>query len=154
MQWLQCRWCEREEKRLIDLGVVAAIIVVADAVVIPIYFLVIKKHNDKAAAAASSSGGTSGNGGKTGSTVVGAVTGGDGSTVVTSTGERFVYNDSFGGYWVADPADPFLMGAKPNSGTPALNGSWNWGTDKIYGVNLGGWFVLETFIFPALPLCR
>ncbi|KAJ6528562.1 glycoside hydrolase superfamily [Mycena capillaripes] len=137
-----------KKKRLIGLGVVAGIIIIAAAVVIPIYFLVIKKHNDNAAVSSSSGGG--GSGGKTGNAVVGAVTGGDGSTVVTSTGTSFVYNNSFGGYWVADPANPFVNSAKPNSWTPALNESWNWGTDKIYGVNLGGWFVLEPFISPAL----
>jgi glucan 1,3-beta-glucosidase len=48
-----------------------------------------------------------------------------------------------------------------------LNTSWRWGTDRVYGyvisigwssrvdisissVNLGGWFVLEPFISPAL----
>lgn len=28
--------------------------------------------------------------------------------------------------------------------------TWDWGTDKVYGVNLGGWFVLEPFITPDL----
>ncbi|KAJ6555480.1 hypothetical protein B0H10DRAFT_2241383 [Mycena sp. CBHHK59/15] len=54
---------------------------------------------------------------KRGKTVVGAVCGEDGSTVTTSSGESFVY-------WLADPANPFLTGAKPNSWTPALNESW------------------------------
>ncbi|KAJ7619911.1 hypothetical protein DFH06DRAFT_1341745 [Mycena polygramma] len=44
---------------------------------------------------------------------------------------------------MADPTNPFLNGAKANSFFPALNESWTWGTDRIYGVNLGGWFVLE-----------
>ncbi|KAJ7929518.1 glycoside hydrolase [Mycena leptocephala] len=138
----------KKKKRLIGLGVVAAVVIVAAAVVLPLYFLVIKKHHDDSAAA--SGGGGNASGGKGGNNVVGAVTGGDGSTVVTSTGQSFVYKNSFGGYWMSDPANPFLNGAKPNSWTPALNESWNWGTDKIYGVNLGGWFVLEPFISPAL----
>jgi hypothetical protein len=139
------------------LGVVVGVVIVAAAVVLPLYFLVIKKHHDDSAAA--SGGGGNASGGKGGNNVVGAVTGGDGSTVVTSTGQSFVYKNSFGGYCafsslsilftylflpgMSDPANPFLNGAKPNSWTPALNESWNWGTDKIYGVNLGGWFVLE-----------
>ncbi|KAF7328260.1 Glycoside hydrolase family 5 protein [Mycena venus] len=135
----------------------AALIVVILAVILPVYFLVIKKHNDNAASSAiggSGSGGSGNNsttsGGGGGGKIVGAVTGGDGSTVTTANGETFVYNNSFGGYWLADSENPFASGAKPNSWTPALNETWTWGVDHIYGVNLGGWFVLEPFIAPAL----
>jgi len=31
-----------------------------------------------------------------------------------------------------------------------LNETWDWTTDKVYGVNIGGLFVLEPFISPAL----
>ena len=31
-----------------------------------------------------------------------------------------------------------------------MNQSWKWGEDRIFGVNLGGLFVLEPFITPAL----
>jgi hypothetical protein len=51
---------------------------------------------------------------------------------------------------VYDPKDPFNNDARPNSWTPPLNTSWNWGTDRVYGVNIGGLFVLEPFISPAL----
>jgi hypothetical protein len=61
-----------------------ALIVVAAAVVIPrIYFLAIKKHTNSAAKA--SSNGTT----ASGKTVVGAVSGGDGSTVQTDSGASF-----------------------------------------------------------------
>ncbi|KAJ7466525.1 hypothetical protein FB451DRAFT_413937 [Mycena latifolia] len=137
-----------KKKRLIALGALAGVILVVAAVVIPVYFLVIKKHSDSN----SSSGGGAGaaNAGGGGNNVVGAVTGADGSSVVTENGESFVYNNSFGGYWAADPADPFGPSGRTNSWTPPLNETWDWGTDKIYGVNLGGWFVLEPFITPAL----
>lgn len=49
-----------------------------------------------------------------------------------------------------DPNDPLSLAARPNSWTPPLNTSWTWGTDRVYGVNLGGWFVLEPFISPQL----
>jgi glucan 1,3-beta-glucosidase len=78
------------------------------------------------------------------------LTGEDGSVIVMENGASFVYNNSFGGYWLASASNPFLDGAKPNSWTPALNESWTWGQDRVYGVNLGGWFVLEPFITPAL----
>ncbi len=51
---------------------------------------------------------------------------------------------------VYDPKNPFNDGASPNSWTKPLNKSWDWATDKVYGVNLGGLFVLEPFISPAL----
>lgn len=51
---------------------------------------------------------------------------------------------------IQDPADPYNQNAQPNSWTPPLNTSWTWGKDRIYGVNLGGLFVLEPFITPAI----
>lgn len=51
---------------------------------------------------------------------------------------------------VFDEKDPYNSGARPNSWTPALNETWNWGEDHIYGVNLGGFFVIEPFISPSL----
>lgn len=51
---------------------------------------------------------------------------------------------------VSDPENPFNDDARPNSWTPPLNTSWDYSNDLIYGVNLGGLFVLEPFITPAL----
>lgn len=45
-----------------------------------------------------------------------------------------------------DPVNPFNNNAKVNSWTPPLNTSWQWGVDRIYGVNLGGLFVLGTAV--------
>ncbi|KAJ7118502.1 glycoside hydrolase family 5 protein [Mycena crocata] len=149
---------KKRRRGLIGFGAVAALIIVVVAVVVPVYFLVIKKNNDTAAAesvsdapssSGSSTGGSSSTGGG-GTVIVGAVTGGDGSTVVTANGESFTYKNPYGGYWLADAADPFATGARPNNWTPPLNESWTWGRDHVYGVNLGGWFVLEPFISPAL----
>lgn len=33
---------------------------------------------------------------------------------------------------------------------PALNETWDWNNDRIFGVNLGGWLNTEPFITPAL----
>lgn len=49
-----------------------------------------------------------------------------------------------------DPGNPFNDNARPNSWTPPLNTTWRWGIDRVYGVNLGGLFVLEPFITPAI----
>ncbi|KAJ7132694.1 glycoside hydrolase family 5 protein [Mycena filopes] len=141
----------RKRQVALGLGALLALAIVVVAVVVPVYLLVIKKHHTSAAASApnadptstASSGGSSGH-------IVGAITGADGSTVTTDNGQTFVYNNTFGGYWLADPQNPFATGARANSWTPALNESWTWGVDRVYGVNLGGWFVLEPFIAPAL----
>ncbi|KAF7321125.1 Glycoside hydrolase family 5 protein [Mycena chlorophos] len=142
---------QRKKRRLIGLGAVVALILIAVAVVVPVYFTVIKKHNNAATSSTSGSGsGGSGIGHGGTTTSAGVTTGGDGSTVLTVDGSSFTYNNSFDGFWVADPTNPFLDSAKPNSWTPPLNQSWTWGQDKLYGVNLGGWFVLEPFIVPSL----
>ncbi|KAH7096203.1 glycoside hydrolase family 5 protein [Auriculariales sp. MPI-PUGE-AT-0066] len=69
------------------------------------------------------------------------VTGGD--------GKQFQYVNKVGGNWLFDSANPW-NGGKANSWTPAINESWTWGKDRIFGVNLGGWLVLEAFITPSL----
>lgn len=51
---------------------------------------------------------------------------------------------------VTDAGNPFNNDARPNSWTPALNTTWKWGVNRVNGVNLGGWFVLEPFITPAI----
>ncbi|KAJ6536155.1 glycoside hydrolase [Mycena capillaripes] len=141
-----------KKRRLIRLGALAGLVVVVLAIVLPVAFLVGKKHNDNTAASSGvpSSPGDNSTTESGGKTVVGAVTGGDGSTVIMANGESFTYTNPFGGYWLADPENPFATGAKPNSWTPALNETWTWGVDRVNGVNLGGWFVLEPFIAPAL----
>ncbi|KAJ7257725.1 glycoside hydrolase [Mycena rebaudengoi] len=144
------------KRRNLGLGALALLVIVVLAVVLPVYFLVIKKHNVKSAAVASSTGSAPTEGSTDGKDdgakgVVSAVqTGGDGSTVTKADGSTFVYQNQFGGYWASSSSDPFLTASRANSWTPPLNQSWDWGKDKIYGVNLGGWFVLEPFIAPAL----
>ncbi|KZV62971.1 glycoside hydrolase family 5 protein [Peniophora sp. CONT] len=100
--------------------------------------------SDSSSASGSSGGGTGGSGAR------GATTGGNGSVITASNGTTFTYINEFGGYWIDDPKDPFNNDARPNSWTPPLNTSWDFVNDRIYGVNLGGLFVLEPFITPGL----
>jgi len=127
----------------------AAIVVIVLAVVLPVYFVVIRKHNTNSSSS-SGSGSGSGSSSSGGSSKSNAKTGGDGSTVTLANGTTFIYNNSFGGYWVEDPDNPWNNDARPNSWTPPLNTSWTWGVDRVYGVNLGGLFVLEPFITPGI----
>ncbi|KAI0356336.1 glycoside hydrolase [Trametes cingulata] len=125
---------------------IVAIIVVAAAVVIPLYFFVIKpKHHDSASGSSNSTDSSNPAAAQAAIRI-----GGDGSTVTKEDGTTFIYNNSFGGYWVSNPANPFDNSARPNSWTPPLNESWKWGEDRINGVNIGGLFVPEPFIVPAL----
>ncbi|KII95444.1 glycoside hydrolase family 5 protein [Plicaturopsis crispa FD-325 SS-3] len=134
---------------LVWLALVAAIIVIALAVVLPVVFVVVKpgQHNSSAAGEVP---GTTGGGSDNPGSPTGATSGGNGSLIKTEDGSTFTYVNPFGGFWVADPKDPFNNNARPNSWTPPLNTTWDWGKDRVYGVNLGGLFVLEPFISPAL----
>ncbi|KAG8737386.1 hypothetical protein FRC10_008264 [Ceratobasidium sp. 414] len=132
-------------------GLLALAIIVV-AVIVPVYFKVIRHSNNNAAQSNTGSGGAPASptqSGNPGTVPQNATSGGNGSKVITETGS-FVYNNSFGGFWVYDPADPFSNNAQAQSWSPPLNTSWRWGVDKIRGVNLGGWLVLEPFITPAL----
>ncbi|KAI0922151.1 hypothetical protein AcW2_006923 [Taiwanofungus camphoratus] len=80
----------------------------------------------------------------------GATSGGNGSIISTADNVTFTYINSFGGYWVYDPANPYNNSARAQSWSPALDEEWDYSTNRIQGVNLGGWLVLEPFIVPAL----
>ncbi|PPQ80107.1 hypothetical protein CVT25_001475 [Psilocybe cyanescens] len=146
----------RRTGRFIIIGLIILIIVAA-AVILPIYFVVIKPHNNGSSAAVNpkkpSSGPTAtttGADGKATPISAATITGGDGSTITASNGTTFTYTNQFGGIWYSDPNDPYNNNAYPNSWTPPLNQSWDFGNSRIHGVNLGGWFVLEPFITPSL----
>ncbi|KWU42660.1 family 5 glycoside hydrolase, partial [Rhodotorula sp. JG-1b] len=47
-------------------------------------------------------------------------------------------------------ADPFSYDARAQRFTKPLSEPWDWETDRIRGVNLGGWLSLEPFITPSL----
>ncbi|KAF9461827.1 glycoside hydrolase superfamily [Collybia nuda] len=142
---------------LIILFGLAILAVVILAIILPVYFTVIKpkqrsEHSGSLGSDTDAPAGTGPIGGGTNDpeSPTGATSGGDGSTVITEDGTNFTYSNKFGGFWVSDPNDPFNNNARPNSWTPPLNQSWAWGKDRVFGVNLGGLFVLEPFISPAL----
>lgn len=121
------------------LAVLGALILVIAAVLVPLYFIVFKKHDGTTS---DSGGGTTGSGGGGGggggsqpgtSPQAAAITGGDGSKVTLDDGSTFIYSNSFGGYWYWNANDPFNNGAKAQSWTPALNETFNYGTDRIRG---------------------
>ncbi|TFK51805.1 glycoside hydrolase family 5 protein [Heliocybe sulcata] len=145
---------QRSRAKMILLGVLGGLAALILIVVLAVYFGVVKKNDDKTTNGDSASGskgtGSSGGGGTGGSTANLVVTGGDGSKVTMDDGTTFTYQNSFGGYWYWDPSDPFNNGARAQSWSPALNETFNWGIDKVRGVNIGGWLVTEPFIIPSL----
>ncbi|KAF9239593.1 exo-beta-1,3-glucanase [Melanogaster broomeanus] len=133
------------KRNLIIMGSIAAALVVIAAVIVPVYLTVVKpkSSNNNAATSSPSASPTSTSGNGTGSGTVAVVTGGDGSKITTEDGTTFTYQNPFGGTWYWDPNDPFNNNAQANSWTPPLNQTFQFGTDRIFGVNLGGWLTTE-----------
>ncbi|KAG0659221.1 hypothetical protein C6P46_005274 [Rhodotorula mucilaginosa] len=73
--------------------------------------------------------------------------GGNGSVIFLQDGSNFTYLNNFGGYWVSIP---FNDTARPQRDVPALNEDWDYVNNRIAGVNIGGWLVLEPFIVPGM----
>jgi len=121
---------------LIAIGL-AILAVIVLAVILPVYFKVIRPNNTSSSSSTTNTGGTNSGGGEQGSglghTDNNVVMGGDGTTITTEDGSTFVYKNSFGGYWVQDPNDPFNDGARPQSWSPALNETWKWDVDVVRG---------------------
>ncbi|KAJ7491298.1 exo-beta-1,3-glucanase [Mycena latifolia] len=143
----------KSRRKPIIIGVV--IIVLLLAVVGAVLALTVFKSKSKSASSGSSSSSSDTAAGSTASGTpssgkIAIVSGADGSTVTADDGSTFTYSNSFGGTWYWDENDPFNNAARAQSWSPALNETFNWGVDKIRGVNIGGWLVTEPFIAPSL----
>jgi len=125
----------KSRRKTIILAVLAALILLVIVIVVPLYFSVIRPRSlqtDSASSSVSeSSKPTSTSNPSTPQSRV--VTGGDGSEVTMEDGTKFTYRNSFGGYWYYDEEDPFNNGARAQSWSPALNETFNYGTDTIRG---------------------
>ncbi|KZV83236.1 glycoside hydrolase [Exidia glandulosa HHB12029] len=135
----------KNNKRRI-LIIVGALVVLVIIIVVVVYFAAIKPKSKSGSGSGSGSGKS--NGTTTGPTKL--FIGKDGDTVTKEDGTSFTYKNRHGGIFVIDPQNPYNDGARPQSWTKALNETWKFGEDKIFGVNLGGWLVPEPFIAPAL----
>lgn len=147
-------WWSRKSstaKKLILFGLLALIIVIAVAVAVPAAIVSKNKNGSGKNNSVASNDGTEA-GIPTSSTDSKvdwrtAPYGGNGSTVYMENGDSFIYNNTFGGYWVSIP---FNDTARPQRDIPALDEEWDYEKHLILGVNLGGWFVLEPFIVPGM----
>ena len=131
----------KTRRKIVILGILGVLILLISAVVIPLYFTVFKKNGASSASSNNTSNPTS-------PTQAAIVSGGDGSKVTTEDGSTFIYSNSFGGTWYWDENEPFNNNAQAQSWTPPLNTTFRYGTDKIRGVNLGGWLTLEPVSIP------
>ncbi|KAF7332851.1 Glycoside hydrolase family 5 protein [Mycena venus] len=126
-------------------GTLVALVIIILAIILSVYFVVIKKKSDDGAAPLTGGGTGNSSAGGNEKAPMGVLTGGDGSTVTTNSGETFTYRNSFGGYWFVDQENPFVSGVHANSWTPALNESWTWGMDHVNSVNLGGCVLYQPY---------
>ncbi|KAH6901687.1 exo-beta-1,3-glucanase [Coprinopsis sp. MPI-PUGE-AT-0042] len=140
--------------RVIVFAVVSSLALATLAVMVPIYFKFFKPGHSASfkgdGADFEAHGGDGGGDRGSVNDTSGPTSGGVGSTIRLENGITFTYNNPYGGYWVHNPADPFNLDATPNTWTPPLNTTWSWTENRISGVNLGGWFVLEPFITPGI----
>lgn len=124
-------------RKRILLAVLAGLVLVIVGVVLGVYFGVIRNNHNSSSATSSSGSGSSSSGGPkptgTNGPASAVIYGGDGTQVTTDQGKTFTYNNKFGGYFVHDPSNPFNNGARAQSWSPALNETWKYGDDKIFG---------------------
>jgi aryl-phospho-beta-D-glucosidase BglC (GH1 family) len=141
----------KSRRNTIILSALGGLLLLIVAIILPVYFLAIKHNSNKAASSEHSGTATAPSPSGTKSpTSQNLITGGDGSTVTMDDGTTFTYHNPFGGYWYYDPNNPLANSARAQSWVPALNGTFQYGSNRIRGVNIGGWLVTEPFISPAL----
>ena len=123
----------KSRRNTIILSALGGLLLLIVAVILPVYFLAIK-HSNKAASSQHSGTATapSPSGTKSPSSQ-NLITGGDGSTVTMDDGTTFTYHNPFGGYWYYDPKNPLANSARSQSWVPALNQTFQYGTDRIRG---------------------
>jgi len=125
-----------KSKRNVIIMAVLVLLAIIIAVVLLVYFLAIRPKNSSGQSSSSqstSSATRTSSTRPTPSATARPTRGGDGSLVTMEDGTTFTYRNSFGGFWVDDPNDPFNNGARPQSWSPALNETFRYGIDQIRG---------------------
>ncbi len=124
----------KSRRNAIILSALGGLVLLIVAVVLPVYFLAIKHTSSKATTPEQSGTATapSPSGTKSPSSQ-NLITGGDGSTVTMEDGTTFTYHNPLGGYWYHDPKNPLANSARSQSWVPALNETFQYGTDRIRG---------------------
>jgi glucan 1,3-beta-glucosidase len=124
----------KSRRNTIILSALGGLLLLIVAVILPVYFLAIKHNSNKSAPSQHSGTATAPSPSGTKSpTSQNLITGGDGSTVTMEDGTTFTYHNPFGGYWYLDPNNPLANSARSQSWVPALNETFQYGTDRIRG---------------------
>lgn len=124
----------KSRRNTIILSALGGLLLLIVAVVLPVYFLAIKHSSNKAGSPQHSGTATAPSPSGTKSpTSQNLITGGDGSTVTMEDGTTFTYHNPFSGYWYHDPNNPLANSARCQSWVPALNETFQYGTDRIRG---------------------
>jgi glucan 1,3-beta-glucosidase len=126
----------KSTRKVMIMGIIAALTLIIAAVVIPVYLFVIKpSHSSNLAEATTSSSAPtpSPSASSGGSSKNLRVTGGNGSVITLENGTTFTYLNPFGGYWYWDQKDPLNQNARAQSWTPALNETFQYGVDQVRG---------------------
>jgi glucan 1,3-beta-glucosidase len=135
----------KSRRNTIILSALGGLLLLIVAVILPVYFLAIKHSSNKAASSQHSGTTTAPSPSGTKSpTSQNLITGGDGTTVTMDDGTTFTYHNPFGGYWYFDPNNPLANSARSQSWVPALNETFQYGTDRIRG------YVTHSNIFSLL----
>ncbi|KAG0152493.1 hypothetical protein CROQUDRAFT_667334 [Cronartium quercuum f. sp. fusiforme G11] len=137
----------RKRHRIIGGIALAVFAVVALAIILGVVLGAHHKSDADADGSAAASGGSSSTAAGSHASTGAKLWGVGGDTITAEDGTKFVYNNTLGGTWVAVP---FNDTARPQADQPALSERWDYSANRIIGVNLGGWLVLEPFITPSL----
>ncbi|KAI8457963.1 glycoside hydrolase superfamily [Phakopsora pachyrhizi] len=139
----------RQKRRNFIIGALAlvALVIIALAAILGGVFGSRRANSSNEADGSLSSAINSGNGGGAVNSAHNKLWGVGGDTIKMEDGTSFVYNNTLGGTWVSIPLNDT---AKPQGDQPALNEPWDYSKNRILGVNLGGWLVLEPFIVPSI----
>ncbi|KAG8916642.1 hypothetical protein FRC01_002947, partial [Tulasnella sp. 417] len=130
---------KKRRRLFLIIGGIVVFVVVAVAVAVPV--AITQGRNSSSGSSAS---------GDARSSPTSPFTGGDGSVITTENGTTFTYVNEFGGTWYDDPNDPFNNNAQAQSWSPPLSEEWDYQSNPMRGVNLGGWLVLDPLIVPSL----
>ncbi|KAH9810466.1 family 5 glycoside hydrolase [Melampsora americana] len=134
---------QRRRHRIIGAIAISVLVLIAVAVTIAVVLGTHKATTNDGTSPGIASSRAAGSGSAAG----GKLWGVGGDTITTEDGTKFLYNNTLGGTWVSIP---FNDTARPQSDQPALSERWDYAANRILGVNLGGWLVIEPFITPSL----
>lgn len=123
----------KSRRHIMIAAIIVAILLIILAVVIPVYLFVLKPSNRESSSVPSSHSTHPSSTASVPTASAVAVTGGDGSLITMEDGTTFTYKNQFGGIWYWDENDPFNNAARPQSWSPALNETFQYGIDKIRG---------------------